>query len=998
MPPMRQRRAGTGKQSKGSSILRSFSFLPLVALALTCPLVTAARAQDSDPAPDGSVSQADDAAEVGADGEIVVTASRLRGQLDVPQTPLVELDEGDIAAYGVGSIADLVAQLEPASGSTRGRGGGGQPVFLINGIRVSSFRDFSSYPPEALRKVEVLPGEVAQRYGFPPDRRVINFILKDDYSSREVELEYEQPWDGGYSRSEQEFTLLRITGGGRLNINVEANDTSLLTEDERNIIQTPGSTPTVPGDPDPATGRSLIADSAGLEGTISYAKAFVDSGASLTLSANAGRSDRLSLSGFDSVLLTGPSGDTVLRTFGDPLRNSNRTDSGNVSLGYTRPLGDFQLTVTADAGLADSTTRIDQRADTTAARAQALAGTLPLDGSLGALGSPGFDTAITESINAGSKATLRGNPLLLPAGELGLTFDAGYSWNRIDSEDTRGGGAVQLTRGVIDGGLNLAVPLTSRRENALGAVGDITLNLQAGFDHLSDFGTLRDYSVGITWEPFDDFQLGATYVDAEVAPTLAFLGNPVIESFNVPVFDFQNNTTALVTVTSGGNPDLLAESQRDWKFTANWRLPVEPDIRLNVDYVRNRSDNVSRAFPVLTDAIEAAFPDRVTRAPDGTLLAIDRRPVTFAETRANRLAIGLTLRGSIGEDDNRPGGRSRFGGGGAGNGAAPTAGASGTGTPPSGTPGGGPGGGFDPARMQQMRESFCASPEGQVPDLSGLPEQMVARLRGPDGQIDPERLAQARARFCSEDAAQGGERFAAMRTALCADPPNLDALPPEMLQRLRREDGTIDSERLAQMRQRICAAEGTPSGTQAQPGTGPTAGGPPALNPFGGGRGGAGPLRYFVNATHTIELDNSVLVAPGGPLLDQLDGDSTSTFGVPRHTTRLEGGLFGGGYGFRLSGRYTGASRINGSGLPGSTDLFVDDLATFDLRIFADLGQALGKDSGLFKNMRISLRADNIFDGRQIVRDGNGDIPLSYQPLLVDPTGRYVGIDFRKLF
>ena len=100
----------------------------------------------------------------------------------------------------------------------------------------------------------------------------------------------------------------------------------------------------------------------------------------------------------------------------------------------------------------------------------------------------------------------------------------------------------------------------------------------------------------------------------------------------------------------------------------------------------------------------------------------------------------------------------------------------------------------------------------------------------------------------------------------------------------------------------------------------------------------------------------------------------------------------------RVSGQYTGSAFVGGSGLPGSTDLFVDGLATVSLRVFADLGQALEKDSGFLKGFRVSLRADNIFDGRRIVRDQNGDTPLRFQPLLVDPTGRYLGIDLRKLF
>lgn len=178
--------------------------------------------------------------EPGYDGsiidEIVVTADRLRGQVDTAQAPIVELDEADISAYGASSIADLVEALGTVTQSSRGRGGG-QPVFLINGIRVGSFREFRSYPPEAIRKVEVLPEEVAQQYGFSPDRRVINFILKDNYSAVTAEAEYEQPDRGGFSRTEQEVTLLQIANGARINVNLEVSDQSLLTEAERGVEQ-----------------------------------------------------------------------------------------------------------------------------------------------------------------------------------------------------------------------------------------------------------------------------------------------------------------------------------------------------------------------------------------------------------------------------------------------------------------------------------------------------------------------------------------------------------------------------------------------------------------------------------------------------------------------------------------------------------------------------------------------------------------------------------------
>ena len=133
-------------------------------------------------------------------------------------------------------------------------------------------------------------------------------------------------------------------------------------------------------------------------------------------------------------------------------------------------------------------------------------------------------------------------------------------------------------------------------------------------------------------------------------------------------------------------------------------------------------------------------------------------------------------------------------------------------------------------------------------------------------------------------------------------------------------------------------------------------------------------------------------------LLDQLDGDGTGAFGLPRHSSRLEAGIFGNGLGMRLSGRYTGETRLNGSGLPGSSDLFFDDLATFDIRLFTNIDQITGSNSPLVKNLRVSFRLDNVFDGQRAVRDENGDTPINYQPFVIDPVGRFIGVDIRKLF
>ncbi|WP_143738139.1 hypothetical protein [Erythrobacter donghaensis] len=1065
----------------------ALSLFPAPAISAPAPAAAAAQPQP-ELANQPKEEELDSASDVvpAADKEIIVRSGRLRGQLFVEQAPLLQLDEEAIAAEGVTSITDLIAQISARTGSARGRGGGGQPVILVNGIRIGSFREFANYPPEALARVEVFPEEVAQRFGFPPDRRVINLILKDNYSNRQLDFELEAPSRGGYVRNEQRVGTLRIADGGRINASVQLEDTTLLTEAERNIIQTEGSQSDVAGDPDQAEYRSLLADTFGLDANVSWAKAIIDSGTSLSANLNYARNESRSLDGLNTVALTGPDGDTAFRTFGADTPLSRRTSSDTVSAAgsINQPINAFRLTSTFDGAYSESATEIDRRLRSDQLqvfRDAAAAGTLAITGSLPSDTDNGFDLARSKIISTETQTTLEGPLALLPAGEVLATFDLGFDWKRIESNDTRSLTGSELTRRRISTGANVVVPLTSTRDEFLDALGDFTLNLQAGLENLSDFGTLGDWNAGITWRPTDGLDLSATYIWRESAPSISALGNPQIDNLNVPVFDFVRGETVLATVRTGGNPDLPAETQRDWKFSANWELPFWENSRLAVDYIRNRSDNVVSGFPQITSEIEAAFPGRVTRAaPDnpgeiGRLIAVDRRSVSFAQTKADRLQFTLSTSGSIGapaegEGGLGGGGRGRFGGGGGGGApaaAAPAAQPAPPTTGPAATPpaGGRPGGGMfggGAAPTPEQREQFMAfrtrlcADDGQAflerlvaaidsgADISaefpGIDTArlapMLARVRAADGTVDTDRLAQFRTRICSMDPAmmgagrgpgsggQGGApaeippQRAAFRERACgpegataiaeliakiergedvsAELPGVDPAFIKMaIDRSRRPDGTIPPEALAQFQQRFCAAAPAGQGAGGPPaaGGGAPAGGP-AFNPLAG-RQFQG-WRYFANLTHTIELANEVLIAPGIAPLDQLDGQATGAFGQPRHSSRLEAGLFGKGIGFRLSGIYTGETRLDGA--VGTSDLFFDDIVTFNLRIFANMGEVTGKNEGLLKDFRVSLIADNVFDAQRRVRDSAGETPINYQPFVIDPLGLYLGIDLRKLF
>lgn len=807
----------------------------LAVLAFCLAVVNPALAQDvtagTDDAAQESASESledlEDNEILATPGQILVVATRIKGQVDTALPPIAVLDEEAIASYGAGSLQDLLAALSPQTSSGRGRGGG-MPVVLLNGMRISGFREMRGLPPEAIRRVEVLPEEVALKYGYRPDQRVVNFILKDNFSAYGSDSELRLPSGGGFTEWEQELSLTRITGGNRINVTGKIEDASPLTEAERGIVQPAGSRAAA------ADYRTLIADSKSAQLNATLARA-LGGGAGLSANLLMQRDDSRTLNGLNTVVLD----DTGAL---QALTRRTRTTTLQAGAALNKPLGDWYLALTADGGHVETKSDIDNN------------------------GYVAADRALSKTDSLTSLATLSGRPLRLPGGEASLTVKAGFDYSGIESSDTRTTrGQMNLKRGDAQGGFSLDVPITSRKEGFGAGIGDISLNANAEVHRLSDFGTLYNWGGGLTWSPTGKLTLQASYVAADKAPTLTELGGPSIVTENVSIYDFSRGETVLARVISGGNPNLVKERQRDWKFGLNWTLPFLKDSTFVAEYFRNRSTNTSNDFPLLTPEVEAAFPGRVVRDASGRIVSVDQSAVTFAEEKGSRLRYGLNLSGNFGKPDPNaqrgPFGGMRGGGGGPGG---PRAGAGG---PP---PGGGP------------------------------------RMGGGGGR--------------------GG------------------------------------------------------------------AGGPGGFNSDGRGR-------WNLSIFHTIRFQQSVQIASDGTVLNLLDGDAISG-AVARHGFEMEGGGFYRGFGLRLNGTYTGGSRIDASGLPGSSTLQFDPIATFNLRLFADLGRKakLVEKVPFLKGSRLSLSVDNLFNAQQRVTDESGAVPLRYQPGYLDPRGRVFEIEFRKQF
>lgn len=602
---------------------------------------------------------ADPAAKAPGDPTIVVISPRLFGQVETPAKPIITLEPEDIESFGADSIGDLLDALGPETGSGRGRGDG-HPVILLNGQRISNFRQLREIPPDAIRRLEVLPEEVAVKFGYPPDQRVVNFILKDKYSALTAQGGASVPSRGGNSDSKVEGGLVRFHGPGRLTIKGKVEAVSMLTEDERGIVQPAGSTPTVAGDPDPAANRSLVPRSITGKLNGSWSTGLGEKGfdGSLTLDGEINHTDSRSLSGLNMVLLTAPDGSSAVRTLPGALTSHVTTDNFQGGVTLNKPLGAWHLNATIDSAYTNTITYTDRRASLAYLQAAAAAGLVAIDGPLTLPAGAGSDRAQNRLLTVSANAVLSGSVLTLPAGEVSLTVNLGEDHldNRASSVNAAGSASASLARDILTAGVDLSIPLTGGRDGFADALGAFTLNLSDEVHRFSDFGTLNDWNVGLVWSPVPRLSLTSSYISSRIAPSVGQLGNPQTVSLAVPVFDFARNETVLVSRTSGGNPVLRAEQDRDVKVSANYDLPFLDRSRLVVEYFRNTSDNVASAFPLLTPDVEAAFPGRVTRDATGRLVAIDGRPVNIASVETQNLRWGFSLMGRIGRAS-RDGGR-----------------------------------------------------------------------------------------------------------------------------------------------------------------------------------------------------------------------------------------------------------------------------------------------------------------------------------------------------
>jgi hypothetical protein len=521
------------------------------------------------------------------DEEIVITGQKLPGSVvgDIP--PENTLDSRDVRATGANNINELLDAIAPQTGSAQGRGGE-RPVLLLNGQRVSSFRELRDIPTEAIQRVEILPEEVALKYGYRADQKVVNIVLRQRFRSTVAQLGGGLATEGGYASATGDLTRLQIQKNGRTTINLHAEGNSMLTEAERDVKLAGGS------DPNALAARSLVGTKRDVRGSATVNRT-VFGDVSGTLNAELEHNEARSLIGL---------GDTLL----DPLARNVTTDSAHAGFGLNGAKLNWHWTVTGNADLDRTVTRTDNDEANVRSRETTTSGDV--------------------------KATANGNLFKLPAGNASSTVTLAGSTVHLNN-----GSPTSLGRTTGEAAVNLDLPI-SRRNRDFSALGNLTVNANAEVDQLSDFGTLTTIGAGANWSPVDRLSFITSWTREEGPPTINQLGDPVLVTPGTRVFDFTTGQTVLVTATTGSNPNLQSDKRSVMKLGANWQPFPKTDFRLRADFVHQHIDRPISNLTI-TPAIEAACPDRFMRDPSGELVSVDLRPVNFESSRRDALRVGF---------------------------------------------------------------------------------------------------------------------------------------------------------------------------------------------------------------------------------------------------------------------------------------------------------------------------------------------------------------------
>lgn len=547
------------------------------------------QASQSDPGPAASPPAA-------ADKEILVTGARERGSVVGRMPAERTLTPFEISTYGATDVGTLIRSLGPLATSIRG-GEESAPIVLLNGQRISSPSDIARIPTEAIERMEVFPEALALAYGYRPDQKVLNIVTFQQFSKRNVEIDFAVPTEGGRADSQFSTSLLTIRNNTRLNFDASYRKTGALLESERALLALE------PG-PGLAEFRTILPENERLvlNGTLSRP---LFRNVSATLNTRFVTETNVFLLGLHS---------------GEPLSRGIDTDTFHVgaALNGRRDKWIWSLTANLDRTDTGITTRID--------------GTpLPEDQ--------------TDSSNTSADAVfVLGGPLVaLPAGPATVSLRAGVGTLDFVGESMLNGTEQQtkLGRNRIAVQASLDVPITNFRSGP-SWLGTSSANANVAIEDLSGIGSLKTYGVGLNWSPVRALTIHGSFNNEERAPSVEQLGAPQLLTPNFRIFDPSRGETVDITRIYGGNPLLRPESRKEFSLGVYSNPFLETDLTLSANYVDTDIESPITDIVENSD-FEPVFPERFLRDAEGRLLRIDARPLNFSSARQRILRSGVSF-------------------------------------------------------------------------------------------------------------------------------------------------------------------------------------------------------------------------------------------------------------------------------------------------------------------------------------------------------------------
>ncbi|GGE94064.1 TonB-dependent receptor [Sphingomonas prati] len=631
--------------------------------------------------------------------EVVVIGRR--GTVQTSLQSLATLDEAAIAASGATSISELLRPLRAVTQS----GDGQEPIFLLNAQRVSGYQDIGNLPPEAIERVDVLPEPVALQYGYPPTRRVVNFITKRRFRQLALKAAGGTTTRGGGATENAHLDLTRLANDRRLTLSFDARRTDNLLQSRRNIRPDPdvlfdargNVTGLTGGEIDPSlsalSGQVVtiapvpvgLPDLAGFAAAPNQPRLFDLTPfrslvpANDTIHGEAVLADRIGpkLSGSVTVTadhsrdvtLFGPAGATLFVPADNPfspfgsdvllqrylvegarLRQRVETTTLHASGVVRGAVRGWQWDLTGTVDTQRRAGVIFKGIDVAAANAAIAAGADPFQPFAPALVADRLiDRTVQTTQGAGAKLVATGRPLRVPAGRVTVTGTVETEQTRTEGE-TRGADpyAVAFGRGRIEGAVAVDVPLASRREAFLPWAGELSANASGTVRRVGRFGTLADATLGLNWSPVPPVQVLVQLKRSGTAPTLDQLATPQSSAPQVSLFDFANGRSTLVTLLVGGNPDLVAERRRVQSIGATIKPFAGRELRIGATYEATRIANGVQTVYALTPDTEAGLPDLFVRDANGALSSVAFRPTNIFRERQRTLNMTLSATGQIG--------------------------------------------------------------------------------------------------------------------------------------------------------------------------------------------------------------------------------------------------------------------------------------------------------------------------------------------------------------